>query len=161
MKRYFFMANDLGHLESVERELLARGMVAPQIHVLSQDDAGATQHHLHQVHSLLRQDTIHSGEIGALIGLALAALAFAIGYLTGLPAQIGWVPFVFLCAVLLGFLTWEGGLFGIQMPHAQFRRFSNALAQGRHLLIVDVEPAQAGLERDRTRASAGSHRLDP
>lgn len=142
MKRYFYIDDDLDHLETLERELLAAGISAPQIHVLSQDDAGATQHHLHQVHSLLRQDTIHSGEIGALIGLGISALALALGWLGGLPEHIGWVPFGFLCVVLLGFFTWEGGLIGIQVPNSQFRRFANALAQGRHLLIIDAEPAQ-------------------
>ena len=94
---FFYIDDNLDHLEALERELLVAGIPAPQIHVLSHDDAGATQHHLHQVHSLLRQDTIHSGEIGALIGLGISALALALGWLGGLPEHIGWVPFGFLC----------------------------------------------------------------
>lgn len=148
MKRYFFMEENLDDLEAVERDLLARGMLAPQIHVLSQDDAGASERHLHQVHSLLRQDTIHAGEIGALIGLALAVLSVAVAYFSGLPAGIGWVPFIFLSVILLGFFTWEGGLFGIQVPNSQYRRFTQALAEGRHLMIVDVEPGQENLLRE-------------
>lgn len=147
MKRYYYLEDTLDHLELVERELLGRGLPAPQVHVLSNDDAGATEHHLHQVHSLLRQDTIHSGEIGALIGLAVAAAALLLAWLAGMPAQIGWAPVVFLALVLFGFVTWEGGLFGFQMPNSQYRRFAKALAEGKHMLIVDVEPAQERLLR--------------
>jgi hypothetical protein len=148
MKRYFFLEDDLDDLEKVERDLLARGMLNAQIHVLSKDDAGATEHHLHQVHSLLRQDTIHSGEIGALIGLGISALSVVAAYLSGLPESIGWVPFIFLSVILLGFFTWEGGLFGIQVPNSQYRRFTKALDDGKHMLIVDVDADQDGLMRD-------------
>ncbi len=145
MKRYFFMEDNLDDLEAVERDLLENGLLDSQIHVLSQDDAGATEHHLHQVHSLLRQDTIHSGEVGALIGLCISALSVAVAYLSGLPQSIGWLPFVFLSVILLGFFTWEGGLFGIQVPNSQYRRFTTALEEGKHMLIVDVDPGQEEL----------------
>lgn len=145
MKRYFYIADSLDDLEVVERDLESGGMIDPQIHVLSRDDAGATEHHLHQVHSLLRQDTIHSGEVGALIGLGISALSVVIAYFSGLPESIGWVPFAFLSVILLGFFTWEGGLFGIQVPNTQYRRFTKALDEGRHMLIVDVEPQQEKL----------------
>lgn len=142
MKRYFFIEDSLDDLELIERELLSRGILDPQIHVLSQDDAGMTEHHLHQVHSLLRQDVIHSGEIGALVGLVISALSIVIAYFSGLPESIGWMPFAFLSVILLGFFTWEGGLFGIQVPNSQFRRFEGALKDGKHLLFVDVDRGQ-------------------
>jgi hypothetical protein len=145
MKRYFFIAENLDNLGAVERELLSAGMLTSQVHVLSQDDAGASEHHLHQVHSLLRQDVIHSGEIGALIGLAVSAVSVAVAYFSGLPESMGWMPFIFLSVVLLGFFTWEGGLFGIQVPNSQYRRFDGALKAGKHLLIVDVDDQQEQL----------------
>jgi hypothetical protein len=145
MKRYFFIEEKLDNLEIVEQELLSRGMLEAQVHVLSQDEAGASEHHLHQVHSLLRQDVIHSGEIGALIGLAVSAVSIAIAYFSGLPESIGWTPFIFFSVVLLGFFTWEGGLFGIQVPNSQYRRFDGALKAGKHLLIVDVDEKQEQL----------------
>jgi hypothetical protein len=47
--------------------------------------------------------------------------------------------------ILLGFFTWEGGLFGIQVPNSQYRRFTTALEEGKHMLIVDVDPGQEEL----------------
>jgi hypothetical protein len=139
MKRYYFIGDDLNVIATVERELLAEGLSGEQIHVLCLDDANAEQRHLHDVQSLMKKDVIRSGEIGALLGLAAAALAIVIAHVTGIAAKLGWWPFVFLAIVLLGFCTWEGGLIGIQAPNSRFRRFEKALRAGEHIFFVDVD----------------------
>jgi hypothetical protein len=142
MKRHYFIGDDLNVVAAVERALIAKGIAAEQIHVLSLNDADAEQRNLHDVQSLMKKDVIHSAEIGALIGLAASIAAIAIAHLTGLAAKVGWVPFVFLAIVLLGFFTWEGGLIGIQLPNSRFRRFEKALRAGEHVFFVDVDSAQ-------------------
>ena len=139
MKRHYFIGDDLNVVAAVERALMAKGIAAEQIHVLSLDDADAEQRNLHDVQSLMKKDVIHSAEIGALIGLAASIAAIAVAHLTGLAAKVGWVPFVFLAIVLLGFFTWEGGLIGIQLPNSRFRRFEKALRAGEHVFFVDVD----------------------
>ena len=42
MKRHYFISDDLDDLAAVERELDAAGITPPQVHVLSNDDAGVT-----------------------------------------------------------------------------------------------------------------------
>lgn len=142
MKRYYFIDDSLDDLKLVEDELEARGVNQPQIHVLSGDDAGVATHGLNEVHSFLKKDVVHSGEIGALIGLVLSLLSIVIAYFSGLPDVIGWIPFAFLSVILLGFFTWEGGLFGIQEPNKRFRQFHDALRDGKHVFLVDVDPKQ-------------------
>jgi len=142
MKRHYFIGDDLNVVAMVEKDLLANGVAAEQIHVLSLNDADAETRQLHDVQSLMKKDVIHSAEIGALLGLAASALAIVVAHLTGVAAKIGWVPFVFLAIVLLGFFTWEGGLIGIQMPNSRFRRFEKALRAGEHVLFVDVDDSQ-------------------
>ena len=110
--------------------------------MLSLNDADAEQRHLHDVQSLMKKDVIHSAEIGALFGLVASIAAIAVAHLSGLAAKVGWVPFVFLAIVLLGFFTWEGGLIGIQTPNSRFRRFEKALRAGEHVFFVDVDSAQ-------------------
>ena len=148
MKRYYFIGDDLEKVAAVERELLERGVAAEKIHVLSLDDTDAERRHLHDVQSLMKRDVIHSTEIGALIGLAASIIALVAAQLTGLVAQVGWVPFVFLAIVLLGFFTWEGGLWGIQVPNSRFRRFENALRSGRHIFFVDIDDVDEATLRD-------------
>jgi hypothetical protein len=139
MKRHFFIVDELDAVAALERELTARGVASEKIHVLSLNDVDTERRQLHDVQSLMKRDVIHSTEIGALVGLAASIVAIAAAQVTGLAERVGWVPFVFLAIVLLGFFTWEGGLWGIQVPNSRFRRFENALRAGQHIFFVDVE----------------------
>lgn len=147
MKRHYYISNDLDDLEIVEHDLETAGVTTPQIHVLSEDDAGVETHHLHQVEAVLKKDVVHGTEIGAVVGVLGAALVLAIAHFSGIAETYTWVPAIFLAIVVLGFCTWEGGLIGIQEPHTDFRRFQNELHAGRHVLFVDVDPEQESLLR--------------
>lgn len=142
MKRHYYISEDLDDLEIVERDLESAGVTTPQIHVLSEDDAGLDEHHLHKVEAVLKKDVVHGTELGAVVGVIAAAAVLAIAYYSGLTETYTWVPAIFLAVILLGFCTWEGGLIGIQEPHVDFKRFEADLKAGRHVLFVDVDPDQ-------------------
>ncbi|MCR8923942.1 NAD/FAD-utilizing enzyme [Dasania sp. GY-MA-18] len=143
MKRHFYITDNLDDLELVEQELESSGVETPQIHILSENDADVENHHLHEVEAVLKKDVVHSMEIGAVTGIVAAIIVLLVAYLAGwTESAAGWVPFIFLAVVVLGFCTWEGGLFGIQEPHYQFKRFQKALHEGKHVLFVDVAPNQ-------------------
>lgn len=146
MNRHYYISDDLDELETVEHELEAKGISTEQIHVLSENEAAVEQHHLPEVASFMKQDVVHSGEIGAVIGVVLAALLLGIAYGMGwTETAAGWIPFAFLAVIILGFCTWEGGFFGIQEPNAHFRRFKRLLKHGKHVFFVDVEPEQESI----------------
>ncbi|SDZ68283.1 hypothetical protein [Pseudomonas sp. NFIX28] len=143
MNRHYYISDNLDELETVESELEASGISTEQIHVLSDRDADVEQHHLHDVNSLMKQDVVHSGEIGAVIGIPLAALVLLGAYLAGwTESAAGWVPFIFLAIVILGFCIWEGGFFGIQVPNSHFSKLKKNIKDGEHIFFVDVEPDQ-------------------
>ncbi len=141
-ERHYFISDDLDDLEQVEAELLAQGVSAPQIHVLSRDNANVQRHNsLIGVSSLMKRDLVHSALIGAGLGLILAIAILIISRLAGwVNEPAGWVPFVFLAIALFGTMTWLGGLRGIQTPNHQFKRFQTVLDNGRHVLFIDLEP---------------------
>ncbi|TGD74648.1 NAD/FAD-utilizing enzyme [Mangrovimicrobium sediminis] len=139
MQRHFFLSDNLDELQAVEDELRAAGITPPQMHVLSEDDAAVERRQLHPVEAVLRKNVVRGTERGALIGLLCAGGVLTVCWATGIAHGVAWVPVIFLAVVLLGFCTWEGGLIGIQEKHAEFRRFDEALADGRHLLLVDVD----------------------
>jgi len=145
MKRHYYISNDLDDLEIVERDLEAAGVTTPQIHVLSEDDSGVELHHLHNVEAVLKKDVVHGTEYGALVGVIGAAAVLLLAWFSGLTESYTWVPAIFLAVVVLGFCTWEGGLIGIQEPHADFRRFQDDLHAGKHVLFVDVDPEQENI----------------
>lgn len=143
MKRHFYVSEDLDDLEIIEEELEARGVHTPQIHVFSQDDTAVEQHeHLHNIESVFKKDVVHGTIVGSWIGLGLAALVLIVTSYTDWPESYTWVPFIFLAIVLLGFGAWSGGLYGIQEPHRDFKRFEKQLRAGKHVFIVDVDPEQ-------------------
>ncbi|MEP5763150.1 MAG: NAD/FAD-utilizing enzyme [Halieaceae bacterium] len=143
MKRHYYISNDLDDLDHVEEELENAGVATPQMHVLSRDDAGvANRPHLHPVEAVLKKDVVRGTEIGAMIGAVGAVIVLAVAYFSGVTETVGWVPFVFLSVIVLGFCTWEGGLFGIQEPHADFVRFQDDLDAGKHVFFVDVDADQ-------------------
>ncbi len=146
MKRFYYICDDLDELEAIELELENNGVATPQIHVLSKDDAGVMRHdHLNEVSPFLKQDIVHSTLKGAVLGAVLAALGIAAVAATGVAETVGWAPFICLALVLLGFCTWEGGLWGIQEPNSQFAQFADALDAGKHVLLVDADTGQESI----------------
>lgn len=143
MNRHYYISDNLDDLEALENELEANGINTEQIHVLSEKVADVEEHHLHEVNSLMKQDVVHSGEIGAVVGVPLAALALGGAYWMGwTESAAGWVPFIFLAIIIFGFCIWEGGFFGIQVPNAHFRNFKKIVEEGKHIFFVDVDPDQ-------------------
>jgi hypothetical protein len=139
MKRHYYISDDLDDLDEVEHTLEANGITTPQIHVLSENEAGLAAHHLHTVESVLKKDVVRSTELGFLVGLGAASAVLLVTYLSGPTESYIWVPAIFLAVVLLGFCTWEGGLIGIQRPHHDFERFQDDLKAGKHVLFVDID----------------------
>lgn len=142
MKRHFYISDDLDDLEIVEDQLEDAGVTTPQIHVLSEDDAGVKAHRLNDVEAVLRRDVVHGTELGAVVGVIAAAIILGVSWSTGIAETVTWVPPIFLSIIILGFCTWEGGFIGIQKPHSEFKRFEETLRSGKHVLLVDVSQDQ-------------------
>ncbi len=159
MKRHYYITDDLGDLEVVASELEESGVTTPQMHVLSDNDGDVEKHNLRNVEAVLKKDVVNSMIRGALIGVLASIAVLAIAYFLGFAhTAAGWMPFIFLAVVILGFCTWEGGFLGIQSPHHQLKRFENALKKGKHVFFVDVDPEQESLL---TRVLQGHTHLKP
>ena len=143
MLRHYYITEDINELEQVEKELEDSGFTEPQIHILSENDTEVETHNLHEVAAVLKQDVVHSTEVGAIVGAIGAALLLVLVYFMNWhQTAVGWMPFIFLAVIILGFCTWEGGFIGIQKPNVNFERFQEVLHKGKHVLFVDVAPEQ-------------------
>jgi len=143
MKRHYYISDDLDELDRIELELESSGVHKPQIYVFSKDDSGVLAHdHLHNIESVFKNDVVNGTITGAWIGLGMAALVLIVTSYSDLPSTYTWVPFILLAIVLLGFFAWLGGLYGIQEPHHDFKRFETQLREGKHVFIVDVDANQ-------------------
>jgi hypothetical protein len=139
MKRYFYVSNSLDDLERVANTLEASDISSDQINVLSNDDAGVKEHNLNQVYYWFRTDVISTTYRGLIVGLILAALVLFFFSALGATETVGFAPFIMLSVVCVGFCTWEGGLMGLHLPSARFKRFQRALKDGRHVLMIDAD----------------------
>lgn len=143
MLRHYYITDRLEDLAQVEQALISQGMLDSQIHVLSEQDAEVAMLQLHEVESVLKKDVIHSTKIGAMVGCILAIITLLFAYfMNWFNSPSGWLPFVFLSIIIIGFCTWEGGFIGIQTDNINFRRFKRLLTNGMHVLFVDIEPKQ-------------------
>lgn len=143
MSRHYYISDDLDDLETVENELEQQGVSRRQFHVLSENDTEVEKHHLHAITPFLKQDMVHSSELGAVVGVLIAAVMLITVYLLGLhTSAVGWLPFIFGALVILGFCIWEGGMIGLQIPNQKFRRFQKLLKKGRHVFFVDTRNEQ-------------------
>ena len=131
MQRHFLISDDLDDLEHLEEELEAQGVSTPQIHVFTLDDTEAEKHvHLHDVQSIMKRDVVNSMIIGAILGAVLSASVLGATALLGWhQTAAGWIPFIFLAIIVLGFCTWEGGFVGIQTLNRHFKQFKATLEQ--------------------------------
>ena len=138
MNRLYFITDNLDQLQDAVRDLKTGGLTEPQMHVLSRDDAAIANYpELTPVEAVLKKDVVRGTEVGAIIGVAGAAGVLGLAYAGGLTATVGWVPFLFLAIVILGFCTWEGGLLGIHHEHSDFVQFQPQLDAGEHVFFVD------------------------
>jgi hypothetical protein len=145
--RHYFISANLDDLELFEEQLEAEGISTPQIHVLSLDTLGVENHpHLHEVQSVMENDVVHSSVIGAKVGLCIMFLFLGTTALVAwADSAIGWMPFIFLSMVILGFCTWEGGLIGTQRSNYKFARFEKQLKEGNHIFFVDIYQHQESI----------------
>jgi len=141
VKRFYYISDNLEDLARVERDMEAEGIARPQMYVLSHDDVGLESQGVNRVASFLKTDVVHSGEIGALIGAVAAAVVIAVSHFSGIAAQVGWPPFLFLAIVALGFSIWLASFIGMQEPNVHFIRFKEALNAGKHVLLVETDKA--------------------
>lgn len=141
-ERHYFISDDLDDLEKIEEELIAQGVFAPQIHVLSRDNADVHRHdRLTGVTSFMKRDLMHSALIGAGLGLVMAIAVLIVARVAGWASgAAGWMPFLFLAAAVFGAMAWLGGLLGIQTPNHHFKQFQSVLDDGRHVFFIDLEP---------------------
>ncbi len=145
LMRSYFLSSSLDDLEIFEEQLESAGISKAQIHVLSLDEKGLSDHpHLHEVQSFMKLDIVHKSIVGAVFGCGLASTLLLITFSFELVSKSAdWLSFVFLLVVLLGFCTWLGGFIGIQTPNYKLARFKNILTEGRHVFFVDLELGQS------------------
>ena len=136
------LTDNIFELDAAEHDLEINGISRSQIHVLSRDDEALAEHDLPPFSEWAKRDIIFYASRGAVLGAGLASLILLAGLLYGGSDVVGWMVLIFLAIGVMGFCTWEGGLMGIARLNHHFDRYGQALAEGKHLMVVEVNNAQ-------------------
>jgi hypothetical protein len=111
------------------------------LHVVSRDESGLKQQHIHSSNYLETRDVARDGCIGAALGLAAGLAGSALlAYFKPLGADVQVPGFVYLILIAAATLfgAWEGGLAGIGNESKKLARFHDDIAAGKYLILVYV-----------------------
>lgn len=144
MKRLYYLTQNIDSADSISSDLHTRGVNDWRFHIISKNESGLYNHHLHSANVFYRTDIIRYGERGAIIGSS-------IGLLIGLWLYFnGYANLAAAMALVVGFAffgAWAGGLGGISQENYKLRRFHDDISRGLYLIMVDVRAKDVGTIR--------------
>ncbi len=145
MKCIYYLASTLSSTHDVSEDLHAAGISDFYLHVITRDEAGLQQQHIHSSNYLETLDLIRTGFIGGVCGLlcGLAGIALLM-YFQPFGPEFHIPTFVYIALVVAATLfgVWEGGLTGIGTENKKLARFHDDIVAGKYLILVYVRKHQ-------------------
>jgi len=143
MNCLYYLAPTLDSTHKISEDLHGLGVKDFFIHVISKDESGLHEHHIHSSNYLETLDVIRDGFIGAAFGfvaglIGAALLMFIEPFGPGVPK----IVFVLIVAVATMFGAWEGGLTGIATENNKLKKFRHDIEAGKYLMLVYTRKAQ-------------------
>lgn len=153
MNCLYYLAPTLDSTHRISDDMHAAGIDDFYLHVVSKDESGLKNEHLHSSNYLETHDIVRDGFVGAaygfVAGLAGAALLM---YFQPLGPDIPGV--VYLLVVIVGtmFGAWEGGLAGIDSENKKLSKFHHDIDAGRYLILIYARRGKGAAIRAMMRA---------
>ena len=143
MNCLYYLAPTLDSTHQVTDDLHAAGVKDFFLHVISKDESGLEQHHIHSSNYLETLDIVRDGFIGAALGfiaglIGAALLLFVQPFGPGVPRYV----YVVMVAVATMFGAWVGGLTGIATENNELRKFHDDIEAGKYLILIYARKEQ-------------------
>lgn len=139
MKRLYYLTSSLDSVSAISQDMHNQGIDAWHVHVLSRNEAGLYHRQIHNSHVFQKNDVIHSGELGAILGGAIGLIfAVFIEFWTPFGAPLSLPILILIAGIFTLFGTWSGGLAGVTRENYKIARFHEDLEKGKHLIMIDV-----------------------
>ena len=139
MKCLYYLAPTLKSTHDISEDLHEVGINDYFLHVVSRDESGLKQQHIHSSNYLETLDLIRDGLIGAVVGFLAGLLGvWALQYFQPLGPNVHVPSFVYylIVAVATLFGAWEGGLIGVASENKKLARFHDDLEAGKYLILI-------------------------
>jgi hypothetical protein len=172
MKCLYYLAPTLKSTHDISDDLHAVGVNDYFLHVVSRDESGLKQQHIHSSNYLETLDLIRDGLIGAVVGFLAGLLGvWALQYFDPFGPNIhvpAWVYYA-IVATATCFGAWEGGLIGVAAENKKIARFHDDLEAGKYLILIYALKAKEDAVRTMMRerhpeaelAAVDSHFINP
>lgn len=139
MKCLYFLSPTLDVSQKVSDDLHEAGLLDWYLHVISKDEQGLVQKHIHSSNYLetldLFRGTTVGGGIGFLFGCLLVGLAV---YYEPYGAPLSTTVYFLIILFFTLFGIWEGGLYGVDSENQKLKPFHDDIEAGKFLILVYV-----------------------
>lgn len=172
MKCIYYLAPSLTSTHDISEDLHEVGVKDFYLHVISRDESGLKQQHIHSSNYLETLDIVRDGFIGAALGFVAGLIG--IGLLIyfqpfGPTVEVPGYVYAILTGVATLFGAWVGGLTGIDSENNKLKRFHDDIAAGKYLILVYVRKYQENAVRqvmkdrhpDANMVAIDSHFINP
>jgi hypothetical protein len=143
MKCFYYLAPTLTSTHRVSDDLHEVGIKDFYIHIVSKDESGLQQHHLHSSNYIETLDVVRIGVLGAAVGLTVGLAGVALlQYFDTFGPDVPTFVYVLIACVAMLFGAWEGGLIGVGTKNKKLDRFHDDIEAGRYLILIYVRRDQ-------------------
>ena len=139
MRRIYYLLDDINEAHLISDTLHENAIEDWQFHILAKDEAQLHRHHLHKANVFQKSDLIHSGERGALAGLA-AGFYLALFVSPWSVAETSTLLYGLLALSVLGLIA--GTVWGNYHENYKILHFHNDIENGKLLVMLDAKNDQ-------------------
>ena len=150
MKCIYYLASTLSSTRDVSEDLHDVGVKDFYLHVVTRDESGLKEQHIHSSNYFETLDLVRNGFIGAAVGFVVGLVGIGLlNYFQPFGPNVQIPMFVNAALVALATLlgAWEGGLIGIGTENKKLARFHDDIDAGKYLILVYVRKRQEAAVR--------------
>ncbi len=153
MNCLYYLAPTLESTHKISDDLHEAGVKDFFVHVISKDESGLQEQHIHSSNYLETLDIVRDGFIGAGIGFIAGLIgAGLLMFVEPFGPDVPRIVFVLIIAVATMFGAWEGGLTGIATENSKLKKFHHDIEAGKYLILIYARKEQGAAVRALMRA---------
>jgi len=146
-RRLYFIMPDLVSARKMMDDLLLARIEERHIHFLAR--RGTEMNGLHEASHLQKSDLVHGAQVGLALGALLGVILGAVVVMT-MGTDDRWQIAIVLGSGVVGALfgAWVSSMVGSAVPNSRLKQFSEAIEEGKILMMADVPQHRANEVRE-------------
>jgi hypothetical protein len=153
MNCLYYLAPTLVTTRQVSDDLHAAGIKDFFLHVVTRDESGLKQEHIHSSNYLETRDLVRDGLLGAAYGAAGGLIGAGLfKFFEPFGPDVPPFVYIILVVVVTMFGAWVGGLTGIASENRKLLKFHDEIEAGKYLILIYARTRQGQAVKTMMRA---------